>query len=89
MLTKHDPADRAERKMGETDAETIANHMVDKLVERLSDERTVNALMAVWTKQFDQHIGQTFRRGLWILITAVAIFMAVRFEEVTSWLTRR
>ena len=89
MLTKHDPADRAERKMGETDAETIANRMVDKLVERLSDERTVNALMAVWTKQFDQHIGQTFRRGLWILITAVAIFMAVRFEEVTSWLTRR
>ena len=86
MLTKHEPT---ERKMSDVDAELIASHMVDKLIERLSDERTVNALMGVWTKQFDQHIGRTFRRGLWILVTATAIFLAIRFEEVTSWLTKR
>lgn len=89
MLTKHEQAERVERKMSDADAEAIANHMVDKLVERLSDERTVNALMAVWTRQFDQHIGRTFRRGLWVLVTAIAIFLAVRFDEVTSWLARR
>jgi len=86
MLTKHEPT---ERKMGDVDAELIVSHMVDKLVERLSDERTVSALMGVWTKQFDQHIGRTFRRGLWVLLTAVAIYVAIRFDEISSWLTKR
>lgn len=86
MLTKHEPT---ERKMSDVDAELIASHMVDKLVERLSDERTVSALMGVWTKQFDQRIGRTFRRGLWVLLTAVAIYLTIRFDEISSWLTRR
>ena len=71
-----------------TDAEKIADHMVDKLMARLSDEATVNAIMGVWTKQFDQHIGRTMRRGVWVLITAASIFVAVRFDTVMAFFKR-
>ena len=77
-----------ERQISDADAELIANHMVDKLVTRLSDETTVNALVGVWTKQLDGHIGRAFRRMVWLLITAVSIFVAVRMEAVLAWIKR-
>ena len=76
------------RKVSDDDAELIASHMVDKLVTRLSDEATVDHLMAVWTRQFDQRIGRSFRRGFWVLLTALAIFVATRFESILAWFRR-
>lgn len=77
-----------ERRISDVDAETIADHMADKLISRLSDKETVNALMGVWADQFDQRIGRSFRRGFWVLLTAIAFAIAVRFESILAWLKR-
>ena len=77
-----------ERRMSDADAEAIANHMVDKLVTRLSDEATVDALMSVWTGQFDKHVGRSIRRGFWVLVTALTVFIAVRFDSIMAWFKR-
>ena len=76
------------RRISDADAERIADHMTDKLVSRLSDKETVSSLMSVWSDQFDQHIGRSFRRGFWVLLTAVAFAIAVRFESILAWLKR-
>ena len=77
-----------DRCVSDADAEKIACHMVDKLVARLSDENTVNALMSVWTGQFDQHVGRSIRRGFWTIIAAVGVFVALRFDAIVTWLKR-
>lgn len=77
-----------ERRISDADAETIADHMADKLVQRLSDKDTVSALMGVWSDQFDQRIGRSFRRGFWVLLSGVAFAIAVRFEVILDWLKR-
>lgn len=77
-----------ERRISDADAETIADHMADKLVQRLSDKETVSALMGVWSDQFDQRIGRSFRRGFWVLLSGIAFAIAVRFEAILDWLKR-
>lgn len=88
MSLNDDGLGTPERKVSDYEAELIANHMVNKLVERLSDERTVNALVSVWSKQFDQRIGHAFRRGVIVLLTAFTIFVAMRFEDVLHFFRR-
>jgi hypothetical protein len=78
----------APRQISDSDAEVIACHIVDKLVTRLSDEATVNGLMSVWTKQFDQHVGRSIRRGAWVIMSAIVFLVAVRFEAVMAWFRR-
>jgi hypothetical protein len=77
-----------ERRISDADAETIADRMSDKLIARLSDKATVNGLISVWSDQFDQRIGRSFRRGFWVLLTAIAFAIAVRFESILTWLKR-
>lgn len=79
----------SERRISEADAETIADHMADKLISRLSDEATVSALMGVWSDQFDRRIGRSFRRGFWMLLSGVAFAIAMRFEAIIGWLKRQ
>ena len=86
MLNNHEVHNT---QMSDVEAGLIADRMADRLIARLSDEDTVNMIIGVWTKQFDAHIGRTFRRGVWIFLTAVALFVAIRFEDLVHWLTKR
>lgn len=67
------------------DADMIATHMVDKLVARLSDEETVQSILAVWTGQLDQHIGKTIRRGVWVFLCAVGVIVTIKLDALIDW----
>lgn len=72
--------------ISDADAELIAQHMADKLVSRLTDEETVRKIATVWSAQVDQHIGKSVRRVLWLVICAVALFVAMRTDAIVAWL---
>lgn len=76
----------SDRRITDKDAEIIATHMVDKLVERITDERTVQIISDVWAKQLDQHIGRTVRRALWLVFGAVSVTVAVKIDAILAWL---
>jgi uncharacterized lipoprotein YmbA len=67
------------------EAEILADHIVDKLVTRMSDEDTVKQITDVWARQLDQHIGRTVRRGLVILLTALVVIVGIKFDALISW----
>ena len=71
--------------ISDTDADKIACHMVNKLVSRLSDEKTVNQILGVWSGQLDKHIGQTVRRGAYILFAALVILIGLRLDAILNW----
>lgn len=75
-----------DRRITDTDAEIIATHMVNKLVDRLSDEQTVQLISNVWAKQLDQHIGRTVRRALWLVLVTVSVVVAVKIDAIMAWL---
>lgn len=72
--------------ISDADADKIACHMVNKLVARLSDEKTVNQIAAAWTGQLDQHIGKTVRRGMYVLFTALIVLIGLRFDAIMGWI---
>ena len=74
-----------DRRVTEKDAAIIAAHLVDRLIERLSDEQTVQAIASVWAKQLDQHIGRTVRRGVWLLLVSIAVVVAVKSDAILAW----
>lgn len=74
------------RRVTQEDAEIIAEHLVDKLVARLSDEQTVQAIANVWGKQLDQHIVRTVRRGVYTLFVAILIFVGLKLDAILAWL---
>lgn len=90
MTARKDPDDsqlpHAEGTVTQEDAERIANHLVNKLVERLSDEKTVEAIAAVWGKQLDQHIGRTVRRGAYTLLVGLMVFVGIKMDAILTWL---
>lgn len=78
---------RAEtRRITDADADIIATHMADKLVERLSDDETVAKLATVWSAQLDRHIGRTVRRGLYSIFAGLAIVVGVKLDAIVNWL---
>jgi uncharacterized lipoprotein YmbA len=75
-----------DRRITDTDAEIIATHMVNKLVDRLSDEQTVQMISGVWAKQLDQHIGRTVRRALWLVLVTISVVVAAKIDAIVAWL---
>lgn len=73
------------RRITDQDAEIIAHHMADKLVQRLSDEETVRLISSAWAKQFDQHVGRTVRRALWLVLVGASVVVAVKIESILAW----
>jgi len=69
----------------EADAEVLADHIVEKLVARMSDEGTVKQITDVWGRQLDQHIGRTVRRGLVLVLTAVVIIVGIKMDALLAW----
>lgn len=74
------------RRITDSDAEIIATHMANKLVQRLSDEETVKMISGVWAKQLDQHIGRTVRRALWLVFVTLSVVIAIKIESILAWL---
>ncbi|MGH7744179.1 MAG: hypothetical protein ACREQ5_05080 [Candidatus Dormibacteria bacterium] len=58
------------------DADLIAAYIVDKLVERLSDEKTVQRLSYVWSASLDKMLGRGLRKVAWLVFLC---FLAVGF----------
>jgi len=72
--------ERRHRVLTDDDAEAIAEHMTEKLIERISDERVAGQVIAVWSRHLDQQIGRGVRRlVLWIGLALIGA-AAVKFE---------
>lgn len=69
-----DPSPPPQRLLTDADAEAIANHMTDKLVERLSDRATVEQITDAWGGYVDRSLGRGLRRiGGWVVLSLIAI----------------
>tara|TARA_R110000868_G_scaffold390941_1_gene660801 strand:- start:1492 stop:1764 length:273 start_codon:yes stop_codon:yes gene_type:complete len=73
-------------RVTQEDAGIIAEHLVDRLVARLTDENTVQAIASVWGKQLDQHIGRTVRRGVYTVLVGLVIFLGIKMDAIVAWL---
>lgn len=76
----------SDRRVTDRDAEAIADHMVNKLVARLSDDATVAHLTSVWAGHLDRSIGKTVRRGAWVVLGAIGFVMMVKLEALVQWI---
>lgn len=72
--------ERRHRALTDEDAQAIAEHISDKLIERLSDERTAQHVIGVWSGHLDQQIGKGVRRLLFYVGIALLGIAAVKFE---------
>lgn len=77
---------RAAQLLTNQDAELIADHIVDKLLARAADEETVQKIVEVWGGVLDQHIGKSVRRFLWLVMTAVFVYLGVKFDVFVKWI---
>jgi len=68
----------------DTDHDDLANKIVDKLVERMSDEKTVQQITTVWNKQFDQTLGRGLRRVAYLLLMILGTTLAVKFDILSN-----
>lgn len=63
-----------DRTLTDADAEAIATHMADKLIERMSDRHTVELITEVWGGHVDRSLGRALRRiGGWVLLMLLAL----------------
>lgn len=65
------------------EAECIAQHITNRLVEKMSDEATVDMITAVWAKYLDRIIGRGFRKVIWI---CVVFLIGVAFLKIEALL---
>lgn len=62
--------------------EDIAKATVDELIDRISDQETVEVVVAVWGKALDQHIGKGIRKLFW-LVLIIALSLAA--TKLGAW----
>lgn len=65
------------------EAECIARHITDRLIEKMSDERTVDMITTVWAKYLDRIIGRGFRKIVWI---CVVFLIGIAFLKIETLL---
>jgi len=66
----------------EDEAECIAQHITNRLVERMSDEKTVDMITTVWAKYLDRIIGRGFRKVLWICVVFLVGIAFLKIETL-------
>lgn len=62
------------------ESKALAHNIVEALVVKLSDERVVEALAAVWGNQLDQWIGRGIRRMAFYVLIAALMAGVVKFH---------
>lgn len=67
------------------EVELLADKFVDRLFERLKDERVVEEVTSVWGRHFDRHLGRTVRRGFYLVLVAVFAFIGIKFDAFTAF----
>lgn len=61
------------------DMDKLAERVVDRLIARLSDEKTADQVVAKWSAAIDKSIGRGVRRALWYLFLLLCLLSAVKF----------
>lgn len=62
------------------DADLIAERTAARIVDAVTDEKTVERITAAWSGAIDRMIGRGIRRLAWTVLTAVLLYGAVKFE---------
>ena len=83
---EQDSSHRNVRHVTDADAAVIAHCIVDSLFDRLSDEETVSRLSAVWSKQFERHVGRVVLRGFYVILGGLVLLVGLRFDAIIAWL---
>lgn len=72
------------RTLTDADAEAVADHMTNKLIDRLSDDKTVERIATAWGGYIDRSLGKGLRRlGLYVLL-ALLLLGAVKFDLLSK-----
>lgn len=73
------------RAITDDDAQAIADHMTDKLIDRLSDPKTVDQISGAWGDHIDRVLGRGLRRlGAWVLMVLIGI-AALKFDLLAKF----
>lgn len=71
-----------EIKKGQTPTSEIAKATVDELIDRLSDEATVEKIVNVWKGVLDKALGRGIRAVIVTIILFLAGVLSVRFDPL-------
>lgn len=58
----------------------LADRVAEKLIARLSDEKTVDAIVGKWSASIDKAIGRGVRRALGLLFLALCGIAVIKFN---------
>lgn len=72
-------------KLSPEEVELLADKFVERLFERLKDERVVEEVTSVWGKHFDRHLGRTVRRGFYLVLIAVFAFVGIKLDAFVTF----
>ena len=64
------------------DAEKIAHHVVDRLVDRMSDDATVEKIVGVWGKSFDLILGRGMRKLIWLAALGLIALATFKIDAI-------
>lgn len=62
------------------DADLIAERTAARIVDAVTDEKTVERITAAWSGAIGRMIGRGIRRLAWTVLAAVLLYGAVKFE---------
>lgn len=69
-----------EDEKGESMDHRIAEMVVERLIGRLSDEKTIDTIVSKWRSSVDKAIGQGVRKALWLLFMMLCAVAVVKFH---------
>jgi len=76
-------SDEVQRIDGErVTPDEIASKTADRLIAKFQDEATVEAVVSVWGRVLDQHLGKSVRKMLWAIFLIACGVIAVQFEWI-------
>lgn len=75
----------SESKLSEEDVTRLADRFVDRLLERVKDQKTVEEVTDVWGAHFDKHLGRTVRRGMYLVLIAVFMFVGIKLDAFVAF----
>ncbi len=62
------------------DAEVIAQHVIARLIDAMTDQATVDRVTSAWSGSLDKMIGRGIRKLAAAVVLALILFGAVKFE---------
>lgn len=72
-------------KLTPEEVELLADKFVERLFERLKDERVVDEVTDVWGRHFDRHLGRSIRRGFYLVLIALFAFVGIKLDAFVAF----